>query len=81
MGLSESDDVALVPYPQAPTLADQLLELVGVRVAAWLADSPLAVLADAGAPPARALQALRSFVTALPLNQPLTLAPALPDIR
>jgi protease-4 len=90
-GLSEDDDVALVPYPPTPTLSDQLLELVGVGVSAWSASSdlsalsalllPLSVAADSGTPAARALRELRSFVTALPLGQPLALAPALPVIR
>ncbi len=80
-GLSLDDDVALVPYPPAPTLADQLAELMNARIATWLDGSALGVFADAGTPPARALRELRAFVTALPLNQPLALAPVVPDIR
>jgi protease-4 len=81
VGLAEDADVALVPYPGAPTLADQLRELVGVELGSWLRASPLMVLVDAAAPPSRALQRLAAFVDAMPINQPLALAPALPDIR
>jgi protease-4 len=81
VGLAEDADVALVPYPGAPTLADQLRELVGVELGSWLRASPLMVLVDAAAPPSRALQRLAAFVDAMPINQPLALAPVLPDIR
>ncbi len=80
-GLAEDADVALVPYPAESTLADQLRELMGVELRAWLSGSPLMVLIDAAAPPSRALQELAAFVEAMPMNQPLALAPALPDIR
>jgi hypothetical protein len=80
-GLAEDADVALVPYPAESTLADQLRELMGVELRAWLSGSPLMVLIDAAAPPSRALQELAAFVEAMPMNQPLALALALPDIR
>lgn len=81
LGLAEDADVALVPFPATPTLADQLRELMGVRIAAWLDEaSPLALL-DGVAPRSRALRELRALLSALPMNQPLALAPSLPDIR
>jgi protease-4 len=81
VGLAEGTDVALVPYPSTPTLADQLRELTGVRISAWLDQAGPGAVLEASAPSARVLRELRAFVSALPLNQPLALAPALPDIR
>jgi protease-4 len=81
VGLSPDDDVALVPYPPPPSLAEQLAALTNARVSAWLDDSALGVLADTTAPSARALRELRAFVTQLPLNQPLALAPVVFEIR
>ena len=63
------------------TSADQLRELTGVRIAAWLDQAGPSAVLEASAPSARVLRELRAFVSALPLNQPLALAPALPDIR
>jgi protease-4 len=81
LGLAEDADVALVPYPPAPTLGDQLRELMGVRASSWLDGSPLKALADASEPSSRALREVRALVSAMPLNQPLTLAPLLPAVR
>ena len=79
--LEEDADVALVPYPPSPTLADQIRELVGVHAGRLFETSPWMELVDASAPSSRILSELRSFLNALRLDQPLALAPLLPDIR
>jgi protease-4 len=81
LGIAADADIALIPYPQAPTLADQIREAMGARISDWLESSVLSSLVDASAPPSRALRELRAFVGLMPVNQPLALAPLLPDIR
>ena len=80
-GLTPDDDVALVPYPPAPTLAQQLAELLQTRWAVGWPGGAASVLAEAGMPTARALRDLERFVADLPLGRPLAIAPVLPDIR
>jgi protease-4 len=81
LDLEEGADVALVPYPPSPNLAEQIRELMGVHASRLLEASPWMELLDASAPSSRVLGELRSFLNALPLDQPLALAPLLPDIR
>jgi protease-4 len=80
LSLAEDADVALVPYPAAPTLAEQVRELLDARVG-WLADPPWMELAKISAPTSRTLSRLRELLHALPLDEPLALAPVLPVIR
>lgn len=81
LGIAADADIALIPYPSAPTLADQIREAMGARISDWLESSVLSSLVDASAPPSRALRELRAFLGLMPVNQPLALAPLLPDIR
>jgi protease-4 len=80
LSLAADADVALVPYPAAPTLAEQIGELMDARVG-WLADPPWMELAKVSAPTSRVLGRLREVLHALPLDEPLALAPVLPVIR
>ena len=79
--LEADADVALVPYPGAPALATQIRELMGVHVNRLFGQLPWTQSLDASAPSSRLLDKVRSFSNALPLDQPLALAPLLPDIR
>ena len=81
LGLKEDADVTLVTYPPPPTLAMQIRNLMDVRASRLFEPSPWMQLLEASAPSSRVLGELRSFANALPLDQPLALAPLLPDIR
>ena len=70
-GLAEDADVTLVPYPPPQPLAEQLMETLGVRVAA------LAPRLPHPAPVAAMLDTL----TILPTGTPLLLPPFFPEIH
>ena len=70
-GLAEDADVTLVPYPPPQPLAEQLMETLGVRVAALAPRLPLP------APVAAMLDTL----TILPTGTPLLLPPFFPEIH
>ena len=82
-GIDASADVALVPFPQAPSLADQLGGLLRGEIAAVVAREmgPLAALADAKLPAARTLRELEQSIRAVPIGQPLALAPLWVEVR
>ena len=81
LDLAEDADVALVPYPPSPTLAEQIRDLMGVSAGEFVEAVPWLQLVDVSLPSSRLLGELRSFLNGLQLDRPLALAPMLPDIR
>jgi len=79
--LAEDADIALVPYPPSPTLADQIRDLMGVYAGAAFDLPAWLQLVEVAAPSPRLIGEFRSFLNGLEFDRPLALAPMLPDIR
>lgn len=77
LGLDEEADVALVPFPAAPSLSDQIASLLQGRSV-----SLAAVLAESGFGSASQLVgSLEAWTAELPVDVPLLIPPLLVEIR
>jgi protease-4 len=71
-GLDEDADVALIPYPQARSLVEQLSDIMNLK---------LAMFARSSVPLPSVLETLRSRLMELPVGTPLLIPPIIADIH
>ncbi len=72
LGLAESDDAVLVPFPPPLTFSEQLVELMNARAQAW---------AWGAFPWPESIRSLEAIVRQLPAGHPLLVPPVLVEIR